>query len=305
MTEQRSGRLAGKVVAITGAASGIGFARAKVRPWRCSTATRRHWTGRSGRSRATERARWRCRSTSPNWARFPRPSTRSPRRSAGWTTCSTTPAWPSATTPALTIEGVPNIPMFRQNTAAFVHDLPDDGSSNVDGDNTYVRVQVLTNAAALDRDKQLAVVSQFTDLVVKAAGDDGLANRTWVLLTEAIEGGWGLGGHANTNAELVAWRGTLPGPGGRGRASVCRERCTARSLPAPGRSPAPGRPADPAPGRPGPGQGSRHGTPRAPRRSASPAARRAGRPDPVSGSVARGHQSSPSQSGNTVAVSGP
>jgi phenylpyruvate tautomerase PptA (4-oxalocrotonate tautomerase family) len=104
----------------------------------------------------------------------------------------------------MTIEGVPNIPMFRQNTAAFVHDLPDDGLSNVDGDNSYVRVQVLTNAGALDRDKQLAVVAQFTDLVAKAAGDGELAVRTWVLLTEAIEGGWGLGGHANTNAELVA-----------------------------------------------------------------------------------------------------
>jgi phenylpyruvate tautomerase PptA (4-oxalocrotonate tautomerase family) len=63
---------------------------------------------------------------------------------------------------------------------------------------------VLTNAGALDRDKQLALVAQFTDLVVKAADDDGLAKRTWVLLTEAIDGGWGLAGHANTNAELVA-----------------------------------------------------------------------------------------------------
>jgi len=26
---------------------------------------------------------------------------------------------------------------------------------------------------------------------------------TWALLTEAIEGGWGFAGHANTNAELV------------------------------------------------------------------------------------------------------
>jgi phenylpyruvate tautomerase PptA (4-oxalocrotonate tautomerase family) len=104
----------------------------------------------------------------------------------------------------MTIEGVPNIPMFRENTAAFIHDLPKDGLSNVDGDNTYVRVQVLTNAGALDRDKQLALVAQFTDLVVKAADDDGLAKRTWVLLTEAIDGGWGLAGHANTNAELVA-----------------------------------------------------------------------------------------------------
>jgi hypothetical protein len=31
-----------------------------------------------------------------------------------------------------------------------------------------------------------------------------LAERTWVLLTEAPDGGWRLAGHANTNAELVA-----------------------------------------------------------------------------------------------------
>lgn len=104
----------------------------------------------------------------------------------------------------MTIEQVPDIPMFRQNTAAFVHELSADSLSNVDGDSTYVRVQVLTNAAALDRDKQLAVVRQLTDLVAAAAGDPSLAQRTWVLLTEAPEGGWGLAGHANTNAELVA-----------------------------------------------------------------------------------------------------
>jgi len=63
---------------------------------------------------------------------------------------------------------------------------------------------VLTNAGALDRDKQLAVVSQFTHIVADAAGDPALADRTWVLLTEAVPGGWGLSGHANTNDELVA-----------------------------------------------------------------------------------------------------
>src|SRR5271156_185897 len=103
----------------------------------------------------------------------------------------------------MTIEQVPDIPMFRQNTAAFVHDLSEDAFSNVDGKSNYVRVQVLTNAGALDRDKQLAVVEQFTDLVTKAAGDPAYAKRIWVLLTEATEGGWGLWGHAHTNAELV------------------------------------------------------------------------------------------------------
>jgi phenylpyruvate tautomerase PptA (4-oxalocrotonate tautomerase family) len=101
------------------------------------------------------------------------------------------------------IEQVPNIPMFRKNTAGFIHDLPDGALSNVAGDGNYVRVQVLTNAGALNRDKQLAVVRQFTDLVAAAAGDPSLTARTWVLLTEAVEGGWGLAGHANTNAELV------------------------------------------------------------------------------------------------------
>jgi phenylpyruvate tautomerase PptA (4-oxalocrotonate tautomerase family) len=103
----------------------------------------------------------------------------------------------------MTIEQVPDIPMFRQNTAAFVHDLAGDGISNVDGQNNYVRVQVLTNAGALDRDKQLAVVRQFSELVADAAGHPSLLERTWVLLTEAVDGGWGLGGHAHTNAELV------------------------------------------------------------------------------------------------------
>jgi phenylpyruvate tautomerase PptA (4-oxalocrotonate tautomerase family) len=104
----------------------------------------------------------------------------------------------------MAVEGVPNIPMFRKNTAAFVHDLPATALANVDGDGTYVRVQVLTNAGALDREKQIAVVRTLTDLVAAAAGDPSLTERTWVLLTEAPEGGWGLWGHAHTNDELVA-----------------------------------------------------------------------------------------------------
>src|SRR5690242_3991962 len=107
-------------------------------------------------------------------------------------------------TALMTIEQVPDIPMFRQNTAAFIHDLPPGGLANVDGDTNYVRIQVLTNAGALDRGKQLAVVERLTNIAAEAAGDPGLVRRTWVLLTEAPDGGWGLAGHANTNEELVA-----------------------------------------------------------------------------------------------------
>jgi phenylpyruvate tautomerase PptA (4-oxalocrotonate tautomerase family) len=107
-------------------------------------------------------------------------------------------------TAVMTIEKVPDIPMFRQNTAAFVHELLEGSLSNVDGDGNYVRIQVLTNAGALDRDKQLAVVERLTAIAADAAGDPTLVGRTWVLLTEAPDGGWGLSGHANTNEELVA-----------------------------------------------------------------------------------------------------
>ena len=107
-------------------------------------------------------------------------------------------------TALMRIEGVPDIPMFRQNTAAFIHEIPSASASNVDGDNSHVRVQVLTNAGALDRAKQLAVVAEFGTLIGTAARDDTLKDRTWVLLTEAVDGGWGLWGHAHTNDELVA-----------------------------------------------------------------------------------------------------
>ena len=101
------------------------------------------------------------------------------------------------------VEKVPDIPMFRKNTAAFVHLLPAGALSNVDGDGNYVRVQVLTNAGALDREKQIALVTRLTELVATAADDPELKSRTWVLLTEAAPGGWGLRGHAHTNQELV------------------------------------------------------------------------------------------------------
>jgi phenylpyruvate tautomerase PptA (4-oxalocrotonate tautomerase family) len=103
----------------------------------------------------------------------------------------------------MAVEQVPDIPMFRQNTAAFVHELDPSCLADVDGANDHIRVQVVTNAGALDRDKQLAVVATLTALVVDAGSNPELKERTWVLLTEAPDGGWGLWGHAHTNAELV------------------------------------------------------------------------------------------------------
>ena len=101
-------------------------------------------------------------------------------------------------------EGVPQIPLFTDNTAAFIHDLPADAISTASGASNHVRVQVLTPVGVLNREKQLGVVKELTELVAAAAGDATLAERTWVLLTESPEGGWGIAGHANTQADIAA-----------------------------------------------------------------------------------------------------
>src|ERR1700740_776286 len=85
-------------------------------------------------------------------------------------------------------EQVPDLALFRDNTAAFVHDLPADSISDAAGSSSHVRVQVLTPVGVLDRDKQLGVVKELTEIVAAAAGDESLGERTWVLLTESPEG---------------------------------------------------------------------------------------------------------------------
>ena len=101
-------------------------------------------------------------------------------------------------------EKVPPINLYKKNTAAFVHDLPSQAISNAAGDSNYVRIQVLTPVGVLDRDKQLGVVRELSDIVAAAANDPTLVNRTWVLITESPKGGWGIGGHVNTSADIVA-----------------------------------------------------------------------------------------------------
>lgn len=100
-------------------------------------------------------------------------------------------------------EKVPVIPFFTDNTAAFIHELEPESFSTAGGGSDYVRVNVTTNAGALNREQQLGLVKDISVLIAKAAGDASLEERTWVALTEAVPGGWGIGGHAYTNEEIV------------------------------------------------------------------------------------------------------
>ena len=56
----------------------------------------------------------------------------------------------------------------------------------------------------LDRDKQLGVVEELTEHRGRRGAGPTLAERTWVLITESPDGGWGINGHANTGADIAA-----------------------------------------------------------------------------------------------------
>ncbi len=108
----------------------------------------------------------------------------------------------SLTSALMRWEKVPAIPLFVDNTAAFVHEMEADALATAGGNNDYVRVQILTPVGVLDREKKLGVVKEMTEIVAAAAGDATLAERTWILIAEAPDGGWGIDGHAYTSAEI-------------------------------------------------------------------------------------------------------
>jgi len=106
----------------------------------------------------------------------------------------------------LRAEGVANPgPFHLNNTAAYIHRMdPAAVHTAATGSARTVRVQVITPPAALNREGQKQLVKEVTEIVTKVCGDPSQAGRTWVLLTEAAEGGWGLSGTAFGREEFAA-----------------------------------------------------------------------------------------------------
>ena len=89
---------------------------------------------------------------------------------------------------------------FTENTAAFVHRLPM-VSTAANPQSSAVRVQVITPPDSLNRDGQRQLTREATEIVQRIAGS---AVTTWVIITEAAEGGWGLAGTAFGKEEFAA-----------------------------------------------------------------------------------------------------
>jgi phenylpyruvate tautomerase PptA (4-oxalocrotonate tautomerase family) len=106
----------------------------------------------------------------------------------------------------LRAEGVSAPTAFHlDNTAAYIHRMePASVHTAATEASRTVRVQVVTPPAAFQREGQRKLVAEATEIVARIAGDPTQAGRTWVLLTEAAEGGWGIDGTAFGREEFVA-----------------------------------------------------------------------------------------------------
>src|SRR5437879_9302588 len=107
---------------------------------------------------------------------------------------------------ALRAEGVKTPgPFHLNNTAVYIHRMdPKTVHTAATPSGRTVRVQVITPPAALTREGQKQLVKEITEIVAKISGDLTQASRTWVILTEAAEGGWGLSGTAFGHDEFAA-----------------------------------------------------------------------------------------------------
>ena len=106
----------------------------------------------------------------------------------------------------LRAEGVTTPGAFHlDNTAAFIHRLaPTAVGTAASPSARVVRVQVITPPGSLNRDGQRQLTREATEIVATISGDASQAARTWVILSEAAEGGWGLSGTAFGQEEFGA-----------------------------------------------------------------------------------------------------
>jgi phenylpyruvate tautomerase PptA (4-oxalocrotonate tautomerase family) len=105
----------------------------------------------------------------------------------------------------LSAEGAPHASPYLENTGVFLHE-PAAVGTGAGGKASVVRVQVTTPPGAITRQGQKDLVLAATQAVADAAGDPSQAGRTWVVLTEAAEGGWGVAGFALGREDFAALR---------------------------------------------------------------------------------------------------
>jgi phenylpyruvate tautomerase PptA (4-oxalocrotonate tautomerase family) len=104
-------------------------------------------------------------------------------------------------------------PTHLNNTGVYLHFMRADRVQTAGtAQARTVRVQVITPPGVLNREGQRQLVKDATQIVADVSGDPSQAARTWVLLSEAAEGGWGIAGTAFGREEFAALAAAAAAP---------------------------------------------------------------------------------------------
>ncbi|WP_370347260.1 4-oxalocrotonate tautomerase family protein [Catenulispora sp. EB89] len=106
---------------------------------------------------------------------------------------------------ALRAEGLEPSPFLLSKSWVFFHRHPTSAILAGDGSSATgaVRISILAPPGRLTAEARSGLVEQATRIVARVVGDPEQAERTFVLIGETGDGGWGLAGR--TGAELVEW----------------------------------------------------------------------------------------------------
>lgn len=106
---------------------------------------------------------------------------------------------------ALRAEGLEPSPFLLSKSWVFFHRHP--ASAVVAGDGSVaagaVRISVLAPQGRLTPEARAGLVEETSLIVARVVGDPDQVERTFVLIGETADGGWGLAGR--TGARLVEW----------------------------------------------------------------------------------------------------
>lgn len=95
------------------------------------------------------------------------------------------------------------IPIARDNTMAYLHTLPPAHVTAGGAPASFVRVDVKVPEVVLSTiERRRGFIADATEIVSALSIDGHDSQRTWVTISNTVDGGWGLGGHGLTNAEL-------------------------------------------------------------------------------------------------------
>jgi phenylpyruvate tautomerase PptA (4-oxalocrotonate tautomerase family) len=95
------------------------------------------------------------------------------------------------------------IPIARDNTMAYMHTLPAACVTAGGKPAIFVRVDVKVPEVVLSTiERRRGFIADATDIVSALSVDGHVSERTWVTISNTVDGGWGLDGHGLTNAEL-------------------------------------------------------------------------------------------------------